>query len=236
MQTRFNATVVFFRTDKEKSLKKKFDEMISNLEIIYELFALYISEQNDYFERKKRILTMKTRIMRIRINLSRYFWSWIVRVVDFIMNRILMNRILMKKNSWKTSFERIINITFNLFHLNKHECRAYSFDKLISKKNKLKKRAHIEYLLEYNDSNIYLIWFFSQRKMIRTKDVIFDESIYYDSSEIDVVKFQESMIEQLIETSKIQESSRIIEIESKSNSKIKQIQSSNKKEKGIEQN
>ena len=34
--------------------------MISNEEIIYELFALYISEQRDYFERKERVLTMKT--------------------------------------------------------------------------------------------------------------------------------------------------------------------------------
>ena len=65
MQTRFNATVVFFRIDKEKSLKKEFDKIISVLKIVYKLFALYIFEQNDYFERKEKVLTMKTRIMRI---------------------------------------------------------------------------------------------------------------------------------------------------------------------------
>ena len=37
--------------------------MISDLEIIYELYALYIFEQNDYSKRKKRVLTMKTRVM-----------------------------------------------------------------------------------------------------------------------------------------------------------------------------
>ena len=52
MQTKFNATIVFFRTDKKKSLKKEFDEIISNLEIIFELFASYISKKNGYSKRK----------------------------------------------------------------------------------------------------------------------------------------------------------------------------------------
>ena len=44
MQTRFNATIVFFRIDEKKSPKKEFDEMISEMKIIYELFVSYISE------------------------------------------------------------------------------------------------------------------------------------------------------------------------------------------------
>ena len=173
MQTRFNATVVFFRTNEEKLLKKEFDEIISKMRIIYESLASYTSKQNDHSEQKKRVLAMKTRIMRIQINFSKYFWSWIVCVVDFIMNRTIM-----KKHSWKTSFEKIINIKLNLFHLNKFECRAYSLDTLIFKKHKLKERANIKYVLKYDDWNIYSIWILNQRKVIRTKDVIFDELIY----------------------------------------------------------
>ena len=173
MQTRFNATVVFFRTDEKNSLKKEFYEMISDLKIIYKSFASYISKQNDYFERKERVLAMKARIMRIQIDFSIYLWSWIVCIVDFIMSKILM-----KKHSWKISFEKITNIKFNLSHLNKFEFRVYSFDKSISKKNKLRKRTHIEYFLKYDDSNIYFISIFNQRKVIRSKNVIFDESIY----------------------------------------------------------
>ena len=183
MQIRFNATVVFCRTDDEKSSLKEFDEIIFTTRIIYNLFASFIFEQRDYFERKEEILTMKTRIKQTQINLSKYFLSWIVRVVIFIMNRTFM-----KKHSWKTSFEKITNIKLNLSHLNKFECRAYCFDKSISKKNKLRERAHIEYLLKYGDSNIYFICISNQQKVIWTKDVIFDESIYYDCSEIDVVK------------------------------------------------
>ena len=39
---------------------------------IYESFTSYISKLNDYSERKKIILTMKTRVMQIQIDLSKY--------------------------------------------------------------------------------------------------------------------------------------------------------------------
>ena len=65
MQTRFNATIVFFRTNDEKSLKKEFNEMISDLGITYESFVSYTSEQNDYSKRKEEILSMKTRAIQI---------------------------------------------------------------------------------------------------------------------------------------------------------------------------
>ena len=57
--------------------------------------------------------------------------------------------------------------------------------------------------------------------MIRTKDVVFDESIYYDSLEIDVVKLLKSMIKQLIKISRIQEVSRITENKIKIRFRIK---------------
>ena len=74
--------------------------------------------------------------------------------------------------------------------------------------------------------------------MIRTRDIIFDESIYYNSSEIDVAKLLKSIIELLIEISNIEQDARIIEIESESDSDLKVEQllslSSNMKEKEIE--
>ena len=40
----------FFRTNDEKSLKREFDDMISDLEITYESFSSHIFEQNEHFE------------------------------------------------------------------------------------------------------------------------------------------------------------------------------------------
>ena len=69
--------------------------MISEFEIIFESAASYTSEQNKYFERKDDFIAMKTRIFRIYVNLFFYFWFWIVRVVEFLMNRTSM-----KKHEW----------------------------------------------------------------------------------------------------------------------------------------
>ena len=72
--------------------------------------------------------------------------------------------------------------------------------------------------------------------MIRTRDVIFDESTYYDPSEIDAAKLLKSMIELPIEASDIEQNARIIEIESESesDSKVEQISTSSSNMKGKE--
>ena len=134
IQIKFNAKIVFFRTNDEKSLKKKFDDMISELEIIYESSASYIFEQNKHFERKNDFIAMKTRTFRIYVNLFFYLWFWIVRVVEFLMNRISM-----KNHEWKISFEIIIDIKSNFFHFYKFNCKIYSFNNIIFKKKSLKK-------------------------------------------------------------------------------------------------
>ena len=72
IQIKFNAKIVFFRTNDEKSLKRKFDDMIFDLEITYEFFLFYNFEQNKHFERKQNFIATKTRIFRIYVNFSIY--------------------------------------------------------------------------------------------------------------------------------------------------------------------
>ena len=57
---------------------------------------------------------------------------------------------------------------------------------MLSKKQKLTKKAHIRYLIGYDSSNIYRIWNASKNKVIRTRDIIFDENSCYDSTNIDL--------------------------------------------------
>jgi hypothetical protein len=58
----------------------------------------------------------------------------------------------------------------------------------IPRKQKLKERAHIGYLVGYEARSIFNIWIPSQRKVIRTRDVIFNESSgTYDLHEIDLL-------------------------------------------------
>ena len=122
----------------------------------------------------KEILLMKTKAMRIQAELSAYLWLWIIQTADYYMNRTSS-----AKYSWKTSFEMIIDKKLNLAHLIQYEAKAYLVDKNISRREKMKTRAHIDFLMSYDSTNIYFIWTFNQWKVFKICDVIFDENNYY---------------------------------------------------------
>ena len=45
----------------------------------------------------------------------------------------------------------------NLAHIVQYEAKAYSLNKKISKREKMKSKAHIDFLVEYDNINIFLI-------------------------------------------------------------------------------
>jgi hypothetical protein len=53
-------------------------------------------------------------------------------------------------------------------------------DKRVKRGDKLAPCALIGHLVGYNLTNIYRIWILSLRKVIRTRDVIFDETLFYN--------------------------------------------------------
>jgi len=53
---------------------------------------------------------------------------------------------------------------------------AYPLIHKIPKKQKLRPRAQIGYLIGYNSSNIFRIWIPEELKVVVTRDVTFDES------------------------------------------------------------
>lgn len=179
--TRFNAKVVFFRSDTEASLGKEFDDIISQFGITHEPSAPYTPQQNGHSERLGGILMMKARALRIGSSLPNNLWPWIVRTAGYIMNRTPMKRL-----QWKTPFEKVTGVKPNLSHMHQYGCKAYALDKNIPKKEKLQERAHIGFLLGYDSTNIFFIWIPSKRKVIRTRDVVFDDTSFYDPSEPDL--------------------------------------------------
>ena len=53
----------------------------------------------------------------------------------------------------------------------------------------MKSKTHFDFLIKYNNINIFLIWILNQRKIIRIRDVIFDENLRYQFNEIDFEQF-----------------------------------------------
>lgn len=212
IETRYNGKVVFFRSDGEKALGNEFDQYIAQKGITYEPSAPDTPAQNGHSERKGGVLAMKARAMRIEAGLPLYLWNEIIRTAGYITNRTPM-----QKHQWKTPFELAVGSAPNLSHLRKIGCKAYTLDKHIPRKEKLQERAHIGHLIGYDSTNIFRVWIPSQRKVIRTRDVIFDETSLYNPSlpEPDLMQLS---LEPMIDTTRVFETPRldtgIIEIES----------------------
>lgn len=62
---RFNAKIVFLRSDGERSLGNEFNDLLVETGITHESSAPDSPEQNGHSERKEGILTMKARVLRI---------------------------------------------------------------------------------------------------------------------------------------------------------------------------
>ena len=73
----------------------------------------------------------------------------------------------------------IIDKKLNLIHIVKYKAKTYLLNKNISKRKKMKSKAHIDFFVKYNNINIFLIWISSQRKIIRTRNVTFNENFWY---------------------------------------------------------
>ncbi len=118
--------------------------------------------------------------MRIETNLSANMWSKMFKSVDYLNNQTL-KRIL----NWKISFEILIEKKSNLTHLQSYECRVYFLKNIISRKNRLKSKAFIDYFVKYDFTNIFRIWIFSRMRIVRIRDVLFDKTLFYDFAKLD---------------------------------------------------
>jgi len=78
--------------------------------------------------------------------------------------------------------------------------KTYTLDKRVKKGDKLGPRATIGYLVGYDSTNIYRIWIPSLHKVIRTRDVTFDETSFYDPKGQDIDYLLREALEDTIQT------------------------------------
>lgn len=214
IETRYGGKVVFVRSDGERALGTEWDTYTAAKGITYEPSAVDTPAQNGHSERMGGILLMKSRAMRIQAGLPVYLWPWVTQTAGYIMNRTPL-----AKHSWKTPFEMVTGKKPNLAHLIKYGAKAYPIDKAIPKREKMRTKAHIGFLVGYDSTNIYLIWIPSQRKVIRTRDVTFNEDSFYRPHEIDAAQLisEPFLTDDTIDIPQ-SDFTRIIEVESESDS------------------
>ena len=135
-------------------------------------------------------------------NLPSTLWPEVFKTAGYLNNRTPKNGL-----GWKTPCEALTGETPELSHLHPYGCRAYPLRHDVPRSQKLEARALIEYLVGYDSSNIFRVWIPSRMRVIRTRDVRFDHSRFYDPAELDAGHLKAVSIEDLVEVLDIPEPS-----------------------------
>lgn len=187
IRTHFGISVRYFHTDGETSLGKEntadndFFNSIREKGIIVEISAPRTQDQNGAAEIHGKHLLVRARSIRIHSRQPYDLWPEHVRCAC-----VLSNRTPMEKLQWKTPFEIVYGKKPTIHYLVSPGSRAYVLNKSIPKNLKTDPRAFVGYHVGYEGTNIYRIWIPSQKRVIRSRDVQFDEKSHeYDPRELD---------------------------------------------------
>jgi hypothetical protein len=194
VERQYKLSVRFFRTDGERTLGDIFKLALQDKGIRVERSAPDTQAQNGAAERAGALIIEKARCMRVQANLPADMWPEVVQTAAYLNNRTPKRRL-----GWKTPHEALTGLKPNLAHLHVYGCRAYPHNKHIPKLDKLRPRAHLGYLIGYESTNIFRIWIPSQQKIIRTRDVTFDETRFYRLDDLDMGYILRQEMPRLIE-------------------------------------
>jgi hypothetical protein len=194
---RFNerAIIRIIRIDQEIFIDKKLEDWMRAQEINWNWSTKNISEQNEKFERFDELLIEKTKCIKEHAKLLKDFYSECYLVAAHILNRTSFSVL-----SWDSSLifmQKLLKklIRNEIVHHKMFDCKAFSFFKktdALKKNEKMKSRAFIEYLIFYDFFNIFRVWNSKKDDVSNYRDVIFNETKFFDTYEaVDLLKKEE---------------------------------------------
>jgi hypothetical protein len=192
------AIIRIIRIDQEIFIDKKFENWIREQEINWNWSTKNISEQNEKFERFDDMLIEKTKCIKEHVKLSKNLYSECYLVAAHILNRTSSSSL-----SWDSSLifmQKLLkeSIRNEIAHLKMFDCKAFSLLKqtnAFKRSEKMKSRAFIEYLIEYDFINIFRVWNLKKNDVSDYRDVIFNETKFFDTYEkVDLLKKEEKKL------------------------------------------
>ncbi len=189
------AIVRIIRIDQEIFIDKKLEDWVREQKINWNWSTKNISEQNEKFERFDDMLIEKAKCMKEHVKLSKNLYSECYFVAAHILNRTSSSSL-----SWNSSLifmQKLLKklIRNEIAHLKVFDCKAFSFLKetdAFKRNDKMKSRAFIEYLIEYDFINIFRVWNSKRDDVSDYRDVIFNETKFFDTYEkVDLFKKEE---------------------------------------------
>ncbi len=189
------AIIRIIRIDQEIFIDKKLEDWMREQEINWNWSTKNIFEQNEKFERFDDMLIEKTKCIKEHVKLSEDFYFECYFVVAHILNRTSSSSL-----SWDSSLifmQKLLkkSIRKKIAHLKVFDCKTFSLLKktnALKKSEKMKCRIFIEYLIKYDFINIFRVWNSKKDDVNDYRDVIFNESKFFDTYEkVDLFKKEE---------------------------------------------
>ncbi len=189
------AIIRIIRIDQKIFLDKKLEDWMREQEISWNWSTKNISEQNEKSERFDDMLIEKTKCIEKHVKLSKNFYSECYLVAAHILNRTSSSSL-----NWNSSLifmQKLLkeSIGNEITHLKVFDCKAFSLLKeadALKKSDKMKSRAFIEYLIKYDFINIFRVWNSKRDDVNDYRDVIFNETKFFDTYEkVDLFKKEE---------------------------------------------
>jgi hypothetical protein len=167
-------TIKYLRMDDERGFGKSLRDMAARRGIKIELRSPNTPAQNGAAERAGGIIIERARALKIRSNLPGHLSIEIIKYAMEILNRTPTEAL-----GWKSPYEVVFGNKPDLSHFHSYGCKAFVLNKKIPRAEKLQSRAFIGYLVGIDSRNIYRIWLPRQNKIVRTRDVVFQEDEFY---------------------------------------------------------
>jgi hypothetical protein len=132
------------------------------------------------------MLIEKTKCIKKHVKLSKDFYSECYFVATHILNRTSSSSL-----SWNSSLilmQKLLkeSIRNEIAHLKMFDCKTFSLLKktnAFKRNEKMKSRAFIEYLIKYDFINIFRVWNSKKDEVNDYRDVIFNETKFFDTFE-----------------------------------------------------
>jgi hypothetical protein len=189
------AIIRIIRINQEIFIDKKLEDWMRTQKINWNWSTKNTSEQNEKFERFDELLIEKAKCIKEHAKLSKNLYSQCYLVAAHILNRTSSSSL-----NWDSSLifmQKLLkeSIRNEIVHFKVFDCKAFSLLKeteTLKKSERMKSRAFIEYLIKYDFINIFRIWNSKKNDVNDYRDVIFNETKFFDTYEaIDFFKKEE---------------------------------------------
>ncbi|KAJ5143087.1 uncharacterized protein N7515_001874 [Penicillium bovifimosum] len=176
-------------SDNETALVSTISSEAQARGINFETAPSHQPEQNGYAERYGALITSMARQLTEDAGLPHSLWHEASMAAIYIQNRIPHHAL-----DWKSPSEVLashlgekaphwLQLKPDLSNLRVYGCKAFVRTHNIPRLAKLAPRAEIGYLVGYEASNIWRIWIPAKKRIIRARDVEFDETKFYKGEE-----------------------------------------------------